>query len=425
MSLLTDLTIATASYLATVHADAPVHHMSPAPLSQALFPNIKPMAHPIIPRPALPLPLRFFSHVYSLSMPSQLPEADLPRLLRNISDAMRPGGRVYLTLCEPLPVPGKVGPILQTWLDEHLLKNLRERGRCIEPNKMFPDWLFEAGLRAYGSLQAKVTFAAVHSPVKMPLGNSGVGAIIADYVSSEAPTLDDEENSGSSSYSVHPCISGLSNPDEPIKTVGPLPLPPPPMPPLPKTPVTEKKISPSDDSKAMPPPPLPMTPVTKKGKEKAKDYTTGVGVKNGESKIMPPPPLPATPATEKKNDTSVITVIYTGPPRETSAEKATTPATTKTPVAKTPALRHKPKMTKLQEREARAELRSLVGVMLWQSTWGDHVTAETMWWDDPDCVKECKKLGTEFDYYMIEGVKTDFQEVEGIVCGAKDINGKF
>lgn len=57
------------------------------------------------------------------------------------------------------------------------------------------------------------------------------------------------------------------------------------------------------------------------------------------------------------------------------------------------------------ERKTKAELRSLVGRMLWRSVWGEHVTGDSWWWDDADCVDECVELGTFWEYHLIEAVK--------------------
>lgn len=58
-----------------------------------------------------------------------------------------------------------------------------------------------------------------------------------------------------------------------------------------------------------------------------------------------------------------------------------------------------------RDRETKAELRSLVGRMLWLEVWGRYVTADRMWWEDPVLVQECLELGTFWQYQIIEGVK--------------------
>ena len=59
----------------------------------------------------------------------------------------------------------------------------------------------------------------------------------------------------------------------------------------------------------------------------------------------------------------------------------------------------------MNEKLVKAELCTLVGRMLWMEVWGKYVTAETWWWDDELCIKECIELGTFWEYRRIEGVK--------------------
>jgi hypothetical protein len=64
-----------------------------------------------------------------------------------------------------------------------------------------------------------------------------------------------------------------------------------------------------------------------------------------------------------------------------------------------------PKACSHDEQEARVELRSLVGRMLWAEVWGSFVEADNWWWDDPDCIEECAQMGTYWEYSLIEAVK--------------------
>ncbi|KAM0453254.1 hypothetical protein ACHAPV_009048 [Trichoderma viride] len=57
------------------------------------------------------------------------------------------------------------------------------------------------------------------------------------------------------------------------------------------------------------------------------------------------------------------------------------------------------------EKEAKAQVRSLVGRMLWVEAWGSYVTCNKWWWDDPECVAECLELGTLWEYHAVKGVK--------------------
>ncbi|KAH6603309.1 hypothetical protein Trco_008084 [Trichoderma cornu-damae] len=57
------------------------------------------------------------------------------------------------------------------------------------------------------------------------------------------------------------------------------------------------------------------------------------------------------------------------------------------------------------ENEAKAQVRSLVGRMLWVQVWGPYVTSNKWWWDDPECVAECLELGTFWEYHTVKGIK--------------------
>jgi hypothetical protein len=60
------------------------------------------------------------------------------------------------------------------------------------------------------------------------------------------------------------------------------------------------------------------------------------------------------------------------------------------------------------ERErTRQELKSVVGRMLWKEMWGVYVVGEKWWWDDESVVEECERMGTCWEYAVIEGVKEE------------------
>jgi hypothetical protein len=56
-------------------------------------------------------------------------------------------------------------------------------------------------------------------------------------------------------------------------------------------------------------------------------------------------------------------------------------------------------------RDTKAELRSIVGRMLWMEVWGTFVGAKRWWWEDAACVRECLEMGTFWEYSLIEAVK--------------------
>lgn len=51
------------------------------------------------------------------------------------------------------------------------------------------------------------------------------------------------------------------------------------------------------------------------------------------------------------------------------------------------------------------ELRSRICRMLWQEVWGSYVNGSRWWWDDPECVEECIRLETYWEYSIVEAVK--------------------
>lgn len=61
--------------------------------------------------------------------------------------------------------------------------------------------------------------------------------------------------------------------------------------------------------------------------------------------------------------------------------------------------------SKRADNQVRAELRSTVGRMLWREVWGNYVTGNKWWWEDPLCVQECHELGTHWVYQIIVGTK--------------------
>lgn len=61
----------------------------------------------------------------------------------------------------------------------------------------------------------------------------------------------------------------------------------------------------------------------------------------------------------------------------------------------------------MEGKEMRAELRSIVGRMLWREVWGEFVTSESWWWDDPACMQECLELGTFWEYHTIQAIKSN------------------
>ncbi|KAK6585449.1 hypothetical protein PZA11_002176 [Diplocarpon coronariae] len=55
--------------------------------------------------------------------------------------------------------------------------------------------------------------------------------------------------------------------------------------------------------------------------------------------------------------------------------------------------------------KTRNELKSVVGRMLWREIWGAYVQGESWWWEDVGIMEECEKMGTVWEYAVIEAVK--------------------
>lgn len=232
--------LATTSYLAALHRKKRVYHMSATPLSHALFPNIHPVFVPCVSSLNFPVAPLSFESIYSLSLPVLCASSGIPGILRNIHKALKHDGAIQLTIIDPLPCAGTLGPIMRAWIEENLLLNLERHFRCMNPSKTFPQWLGDASLRGPGSTLTTAKFYAIPASARGQL----------------------------------------------------------------------------DDN----------------------------------------------------NDSSIAARVAT-------------------------------------EKETKAELRSLVGRMLWTEVWGDYVTGGSWWWDIEECVRECIQLGTFWEYHVIEGVK--------------------
>lgn len=168
---------ATASYIASLNAEYPVQHMSPAPLSSRLFPNV----YPVVSRSAAYSSLsaanpEVFSDIYAQSLPTLVAASDIPQVLRNMQRILQPQGTLHLLLMDPSPVRAVTGPCLQAWLDEHLILNLERLFRCTSPTRLFPAWLRDAHFQLRDSAKVVCRFPAFFSD------SSGVEEVDKDVV---------------------------------------------------------------------------------------------------------------------------------------------------------------------------------------------------------------------------------------------------
>ena len=51
------------------------------------------------------------------------------------------------------------------------------------------------------------------------------------------------------------------------------------------------------------------------------------------------------------------------------------------------------------------ELHSVIGRMLWREAWGGYMEGVGWWWEDQECVEECRRMGTYWEYGVVEAVK--------------------
>ena len=171
---------ASSSFLSASNPNIEVHHISTSPLLPKNYPNVRPLAVPG-PSGQLPYASNIFGSIHAFSLPVLLPASSIPILLKechrtltsahpNTSLVVSPttlsfplqtkAGCLHLTILDPSPIPSTLGPLLRAWLDTHLIVNLERRFRCINPARLFPLWLADAGLRAEGSTIANVRFLA-------------------------------------------------------------------------------------------------------------------------------------------------------------------------------------------------------------------------------------------------------------------------
>ncbi|KAH7409443.1 hypothetical protein BKA64DRAFT_705208 [Cadophora sp. MPI-SDFR-AT-0126] len=195
---------ASASSLSALTTATAVHHLSTNPLSPNSYSNIHPL---LVPGPTSQLPYasNFFSEIHAFSIPSLLPASSIPSILKEchrtlitatkslsnstmlphstnrtntlaMSKSVNRGGTLHLTILDPSPLPATLGPRLRSWLDSYLILHLEKQFRCLNPSRLFPVWLSDAGLRAEGSTIVNVRFfasvAASNSTLASMIGGS-------------------------------------------------------------------------------------------------------------------------------------------------------------------------------------------------------------------------------------------------------------
>lgn len=173
--------IASASFLSALNAEKQIYHISTNPLSPRSYPNIHPLAVPG-PTSQLSYASNIFVAIHSLGLPSLLPSSSIPTILKECHRTLTSSrtsisetpasptspsgfatihpGILHLTILDSSPVPSSLGPRLRAWLDTHLNVNLEKQFRCLNPTRLFPLWLADAGLWAEGSCTSSLKFLA-------------------------------------------------------------------------------------------------------------------------------------------------------------------------------------------------------------------------------------------------------------------------
>lgn len=59
----------------------------------------------------------------------------------------------------------------------------------------------------------------------------------------------------------------------------------------------------------------------------------------------------------------------------------------------------------VEDKRLKLELQVQIAKMVWKETWGSFVNAKGWWWEDPNCVEECLRLGTFWEYSLVAAKK--------------------
>ncbi|KAF2255517.1 hypothetical protein BU26DRAFT_471096 [Trematosphaeria pertusa] len=92
-----------------------------------------------------PWPDFSFSHIRASTLPSLVPSAKLPQVLRECYRLLAPGGLLEIRIMDAAPVRKSAGPKMRAWIEDRVSLNLERRFRCSKPCMLVPGWLAEAG----------------------------------------------------------------------------------------------------------------------------------------------------------------------------------------------------------------------------------------------------------------------------------------
>ncbi|KAI9809938.1 MAG: hypothetical protein M1825_000371 [Sarcosagium campestre] len=135
--------IADSWHLAAKNPHDTIHHLTAT--EQSYESTLGPIPPNIVTRTApstvYPLPYNTGSLdlILSRSLPALVRSTDWPPLLRECIRVVRTGGRIAISVLDP--VPRNVGPLLRAWTASHLVQGLERKFRVTQPGALLPFWL--------------------------------------------------------------------------------------------------------------------------------------------------------------------------------------------------------------------------------------------------------------------------------------------
>lgn len=132
--------------LSAMHSRHKVHYVTTEPQRHRPLPGN--VSYLTVPQPAVvpyPWANSTFTHVRASTLPSLVPSAKLPELLRECHRLLAPGGLLEIRIMDAAPVRKTAGPKMRGWIEDRLALNLERRFRCTKPCMLLPGWVEDAG----------------------------------------------------------------------------------------------------------------------------------------------------------------------------------------------------------------------------------------------------------------------------------------
>jgi hypothetical protein len=84
-----------------------------------------------------------------------------------------------LILMDPIPLFSTMGPITQSWFEEHLMLKLEMKFRCLKPTRLVPAWLQDVGFSIRPSLKSVSQAASGTAPASTSVKSHLEGSTMA------------------------------------------------------------------------------------------------------------------------------------------------------------------------------------------------------------------------------------------------------